>query len=316
MAIERTPIVDDDGSGHTGTILDAAWKDELYNQIDAYAALLGPSASIPYFTITGPTSLRTFALPDANATIFTSAGIANTALKVYDIDASHFLSIVPGSNLTADRVFTLVTGDAARTVTLSGNPTLADWFDQAVKAASSPTFNAPTVTSITIGSASIDGTDAAKIDGITNGTAAASKAMVLDSNKDITGGRHITITGNMVMGTGNAIAFTSKSRIYSDNDGQITLTDLVASSFDRLVFGTNDASGVSIVKSGVTGIFSLGAASARAAWGSLYEYFGSGTPESVVTAPVGAIYHRTNGGAGTSLYVKESGAGNTGWVGK
>lgn len=49
---------------------------------------------------------------------------------------------------------------------------------------------------------------------------------------------------------------------------------------------------------------------------SLYQRVGSGTPEGVVTAPVGAVYHRTNGGAGTSFYVKESGAGNTGWVAK
>lgn len=43
---------------------------------------------------------------------------------------------------------------------------------------------------------------------------------------------------------------------------------------------------------------------------------GSGTPESVVTAPVGSLYSRTDGGAGTTLYVKESGTGNTGWVAK
>ena len=46
---------------------------------------------------------------------------------------------------------------------------------------------------------------------------------------------------------------------------------------------------------------------------SLYERYGSGSPEGVVTAPIGAIYHRTDGGAGTSLYVKESGTGDTGW---
>lgn len=43
---------------------------------------------------------------------------------------------------------------------------------------------------------------------------------------------------------------------------------------------------------------------------------GTGTPEGVIAAPVGALYSRTDGGAGTTLYVKESGAGNTGWVGK
>lgn len=43
---------------------------------------------------------------------------------------------------------------------------------------------------------------------------------------------------------------------------------------------------------------------------------GTGTPESVVTAAVGSIYLRTDGGASTTLYVKETGAGNTGWVAK
>jgi hypothetical protein len=52
------------------------------------------------------------------------------------------------------------------------------------------------------------------------------------------------------------------------------------------------------------------------AMSSLYQRFGSGTPEGVVTAPVGAVYHRTDGGAATSFYVKESGSGNTGWVAK
>jgi hypothetical protein len=43
---------------------------------------------------------------------------------------------------------------------------------------------------------------------------------------------------------------------------------------------------------------------------------GTGTPEGAVTAPISSVYHRTDGGAGTSLYVKESGTGNTGWVAK
>ena len=46
------------------------------------------------------------------------------------------------------------------------------------------------------------------------------------------------------------------------------------------------------------------------------EFSGTGSPEGVVTAPVGSRYRRTDGGAGTSFYVKESGTGNTGWVGK
>lgn len=44
---------------------------------------------------------------------------------------------------------------------------------------------------------------------------------------------------------------------------------------------------------------------------------GSGSPVSAVTASVGAVFLRENGGAATTLYVKESGTNtNTGWVGK
>jgi len=38
MSITRTPMIDDDGSGTTGTIINNAWKQELYNQIDAQSA--------------------------------------------------------------------------------------------------------------------------------------------------------------------------------------------------------------------------------------------------------------------------------------
>jgi len=72
---------------------------------------------------------------------------ANNGLHILDTNASHDLVIAPGSDLTADRVLTITTGDAARTVTLNGDPTLNDWFDQSVKQAANPTFAAPIFTS-------------------------------------------------------------------------------------------------------------------------------------------------------------------------
>lgn len=41
---------------------------------------------------------------------------------------------------------------------------------------------------------------------------------------------------------------------------------------------------------------------------------GTGTPESAVTAPQGSVFLRTDGGSNTTLYSKESGSGNTGWL--
>jgi len=47
MAITRTPMVDDDGSGTTGTVINNAWKQELYDQIDASAGGLVYGAWTP-----------------------------------------------------------------------------------------------------------------------------------------------------------------------------------------------------------------------------------------------------------------------------
>jgi hypothetical protein len=47
-----------------------------------------------------------------------------------------------------------------------------------------------------------------------------------------------------------------------------------------------------------------------------FDASGAGTPEAVLTAPVGSTYKRTDGGAATSFYIKESGTGATGWVAK
>lgn len=49
---------------------------------------------------------------------------------------------------------------------------------------------------------------------------------------------------------------------------------------------------------------------------ALYIRNGTGTPEGSYTAPVGSLFLRTDGGTGTTLYVKETGTGNTGWVAK
>ncbi len=55
MAITRTPMVDDDGSGTTGTIINNAWKQQLYDQIDAAnagqdstVAAIGTWTSMPF----------------------------------------------------------------------------------------------------------------------------------------------------------------------------------------------------------------------------------------------------------------------------
>lgn len=49
MPITRTPIIDDSGSGKDGTVIDNAWKQQFYDQIDA---LIGGQVQPTYGTFT------------------------------------------------------------------------------------------------------------------------------------------------------------------------------------------------------------------------------------------------------------------------
>ena len=62
-------------------------------------------------------------------------------LKLEDTAANNYLEFKLAEDLSANKILNWIIGDTTRTITLSGNPTLADWFDQPVKQASSPTFN-------------------------------------------------------------------------------------------------------------------------------------------------------------------------------
>lgn len=96
-----------------------AWDADL----DLYAAI-SPSANVQ--TLLGSASFAAFraslgaAASGANTDI-TSVYLDNTGLKIKDSDASHGLSIVPGSNLTADRTLTINTTDTDRTLTVGAS---------------------------------------------------------------------------------------------------------------------------------------------------------------------------------------------------
>ena len=69
-------------------------------------------------------------------------------------------------------------------------------------AAGAASFNSTvTATGFIIGSADINENDLEAIDGVTAGTVAASKAVVVDTNKDITGFRNVTLTGELDAGS-------------------------------------------------------------------------------------------------------------------
>jgi hypothetical protein len=130
---------------------------------------------------------------------------------------------------------------------------------------------------------------------------------------DINGQRDVYCASNRYFRIGSSMGISSSA------SGVLTFAALnPPDSAARLTFGGTDATFPALARSGTSASFDVVLAnnSGFASIQDLYRRFGTGTPEAAVTAPVGAVYHRTDGGAGTSFYVKESGTGNTGWVAK
>ena len=92
----------------------------------ALTNLGGTTTGKSIFTAASAAAARSAASAAASGanTDISSVYLSNTGLKIKDTNASHGLSIVPGSDLSADRTLTVTTGDASRTLTLSANLTV------------------------------------------------------------------------------------------------------------------------------------------------------------------------------------------------
>lgn len=127
-----------------------------------------------------------------------SVQLSNTALKIADTNASHYLSIVPGSNITADRNFVITTGDASRTLSMSGDiTTAANFTTSGANALTLTTTGSTNVTLPTTGTlATLAGSEA-----LTNKTyngntwTAGTGTLTIAAGKTITFERTMTITG-------------------------------------------------------------------------------------------------------------------------
>lgn len=112
-----------------------------------------------------------------------------------------------------------------------------------------------------------------------------------------------TVTGPTITGT-----VTGSPTLTTPTLASPTINGAIAGSAswnDPGSIGTGTAS---------TGRFSTLTATTSIVVGTPTLTSGTGTPEGVITSPVGSQYMRTDGSTGTTLYLKESGAGNTGWV--
>ena len=111
-------------------------------------------------------------------------------------DSGGSLTISLDGNITT--VNTISSADST-SVTIADNANIEGTLQ--VNSTVTSVGNITTEGSFVIGSASINETDLEKIDGITNGTVAASKAVVVDSDKDASGFRNVTATGSFIIGS-------------------------------------------------------------------------------------------------------------------
>ena len=148
-------------------------------------------------------------------------------------------------------------------------------------------------------------TGSSSIDVVLNSTGATGQALTINgSGGAVSFGASGTTNQSLAWsggtGTDRRLQLGGNSIQVSLNSNGTSYQNLaIQASGGDLIVGSSSSSGIRFRASGGAAIFS-----------------GTGTPEAAVTAPIGSLFLRTDGGAGTTLYVKESGAGNTGWVGK
>jgi hypothetical protein len=108
-------------------------------------------------------------------------------------------------------------------------------------------------------------------------------------------------------------------RVLTGKTGEVTVTDNGAGSTVDVGLADAGTSGTyAKVVTDTKGRVVAGAALLRTDMPAPLNrfYTGTGTPNGVVVATPGSVYLNIAGGSGTTLWVKESGSSNTGWVGK
>ena len=156
-------------------------------------------------------------------------------------------------------------------------------------------------------------------------------------------------TGLQVLDTGSGTDYDDPSTLYTVSVNAVGINVKARSNaYPRIAvgvggtigFGAGTAAPDSSISSGGTNLLQVASAhlynSTDATWdlglsnkrwrqvyaqqvnltGGITWSVGAGSPEAFITAPVGSLYSRSDGGASTTLYVKQCGTGNTGWVAK
>lgn len=132
QAVGVNAIVFTDNSANPTSVTLANTGLKILNPAGTFTTTITPNTAITanrVFTLALPDAATTLTLGGsvsldqnlliASSPTFAGVTVGNSGLHVLDTNASHDLVITPGSDLTADRIFTITTGDAARTLDIS-----------------------------------------------------------------------------------------------------------------------------------------------------------------------------------------------------
>lgn len=149
----------------------------------------------------------------------------------------------------------------------------------------------------------------AKITAINTHAATAATAVAISTvNTSGVLGERVRVTENGLLGIGTV----TPDKTIGIGDGTDEFAISVQS--DRLAFW-NDASTPAVIGTlDSVGVLRLRNDIVIDSTNNVRIITGTATPEGAVIAGVGSTFHRRNGSSGTTLYIKESGTGNTGWV--
>lgn len=160
---------------------------------------------------------KTLTTPDINGGTADSL----TSLSVRSTGGAFDLLFATAEAISANRTLSWVLGNTARSITLSGSPTLADWFDQSVKVAASPQFASlelghasdTSLTRVSAGVAAIEGSNillASGLGSITQAYDATLAALAAyNTNGLLTQTAADTFVGRALTGTANEITSTN-----------------------------------------------------------------------------------------------------------
>lgn len=273
-------------------------------------------------------------VPSLAASKITSGQLA-TARGGTGIDASGVTNgqLLIGNSTGNVLALATLTGTANQVVVTNGASSITLSTPQSIGTGSSPTFAGLTLSSALTPANGGSGlsstpTDGQLLIGKTSTSDYALAALTGTSNQVVVtnGSGTITLSTPQSIGTGSSPTFaglTLSSPLTAANGGtglsSYAVGDLLYASGSTTIAKLADvAVGQVLVSGGVTSApaYSANPQVTSVTFGgtTVKETSGSGTPEGAVTGAVGSTFRRTDGGSGTSFYVKESGSGNTGWT--